>query len=55
MDGYVLAHEDPEARTAYRTLVLKLFIADRIALGSMDLLRLEIFVTRGLLAWLVMR
>lgn len=55
MDGYVLAHEYPEARKTYRSLVLKLFIADRIALGSMDLLRLEMLIARGLLAWLVTR
>ncbi|KAI1416109.1 hypothetical protein F5Y13DRAFT_206131 [Hypoxylon sp. FL1857] len=55
MDGYVLTHEDRKARRTYRNSVLKLFIADRIALGSVDILQLEHWILRLLLAWVVMR
>ncbi|KAI1270580.1 hypothetical protein F5Y18DRAFT_16479 [Xylariaceae sp. FL1019] len=51
MDGYVLAEEDDEMRQRYRHLVLKLFIADYIAGGSMEILWLELFVVRIILSW----
>ncbi|KAI1142481.1 hypothetical protein F5Y05DRAFT_402294 [Hypoxylon sp. FL0543] len=54
MDGYVLSHEDSEARQVYRNSVLKLFIADRIALGNVDILQLEHWILRLLLAWVAM-
>ncbi|KAI0842525.1 hypothetical protein F5Y06DRAFT_306060 [Hypoxylon sp. FL0890] len=54
MDGYVLAHEDSKTRGAYRNSVLKLFIADRIALGNVDVLQLEHWILRLLLAWVAM-
>ncbi|KAI1631748.1 hypothetical protein F4809DRAFT_147275 [Biscogniauxia mediterranea] len=54
MDGYVLSHEDAKTRRLYRHLVLKLFVADRIALGSMDVLGLESLIFRILLAWAVL-
>ncbi|KAI0853086.1 hypothetical protein F5Y00DRAFT_250841 [Daldinia vernicosa] len=53
MDGYVLAHEDDKSRRAYRNSVLTLFMADRIAMGSVDILQLEHWVLRLLLAWTV--
>jgi len=37
MDGYVLAEEDRVTKSRYRISVLKLFIADRIALGNVSL------------------
>lgn len=53
MDGYVLGCEDNKLRRVYRNSVLKLFIADRIAMGSVDVLDLEHWVFRLLLAWFV--
>ncbi|KAI4866740.1 hypothetical protein F4820DRAFT_457416 [Hypoxylon rubiginosum] len=54
MDGYVLAHEDTKARHVYRDSVLKLFVADRIAVGSVDILQLEHWFLKLLLAWVAM-
>ncbi|KAI0164336.1 hypothetical protein GGR52DRAFT_115473 [Hypoxylon sp. FL1284] len=54
MDGYVLTHEDTGARHMYRTSVLKLFVADRIAMGSVDILRLEHWLLKLLLAWVAL-
>ncbi|CAK7220476.1 hypothetical protein SBRCBS47491_004201 [Sporothrix bragantina] len=59
MDGFVLAQggeeEDQRIRRSYRTTVLSLFIADRLALGSVQLLHLEWFMLRVVLAWFVAR
>ncbi|KAL7623444.1 hypothetical protein AAE478_007126 [Parahypoxylon ruwenzoriense] len=52
MDGYVIAHEDSKARRVYRDSVLRLFIADRIAMGNVDILQLENWIFRLLLAWI---
>ncbi|KAI0387049.1 hypothetical protein F5Y04DRAFT_75805 [Hypomontagnella monticulosa] len=54
MDGYVLSHEDSQSRRVYRGSVLKLFIADRIALGNVDVLHLEHWILRLLIAWAAM-
>ncbi|KAI1773462.1 hypothetical protein F4818DRAFT_110435 [Hypoxylon cercidicola] len=54
MDGYVLAHEDTKARRVYRGSVLKLFVADRIAMSSVDILQLEHWILKLLLAWVSM-
>ncbi|KAI1389413.1 uncharacterized protein F4822DRAFT_427764 [Hypoxylon trugodes] len=51
MDGYILAREDTRSRRCYRNLVLKLFIADRIAMGSVDILQLEHWILKLSLAW----
>ncbi|KAI1802161.1 hypothetical protein F4811DRAFT_563440 [Daldinia bambusicola] len=51
MDGYVLSHEDDKSRQMYRNSVLALFLADRIALGSVDILQLELWAFRLFLAW----
>ncbi|GAP84568.2 putative DNA-binding WRKY domain-containing protein [Rosellinia necatrix] len=53
MDGYVLSHEDDKTRCLYRKIVLKLFIADRIAWGGMGMLQLLILLFRLLLAWII--
>ncbi|KAI1850716.1 hypothetical protein JX266_003998 [Neoarthrinium moseri] len=55
MDGYVLSNEEEDCRKLYRSLVLKLFIADQVAMGSMDLLWLESFIFRTVLAWIATR
>ncbi|KAI0108248.1 hypothetical protein F4814DRAFT_441778 [Daldinia grandis] len=52
MDGYVLAHEDDKSRRVYRNSVLTLFMADRIAVGSVDAIQLEHWVFRLVLAWI---
>ncbi|KAI1207342.1 uncharacterized protein F4807DRAFT_185467 [Annulohypoxylon truncatum] len=55
MDGYVLAHEDNESRKEYRSAILRLFIAERIALGNVDILRFETLTLQLLLAWACLR
>ena len=63
MDGYILSlagDEDTDKAVVglhkmYRSTVLKLFIADRTALGAVSLLQLEILVLRVLAAWVVAR
>ncbi len=51
MDGYVLAREDGRTRRMYRSTVLKLFIADRVALGMVPLVDVVWLICRGRLAW----
>jgi hypothetical protein len=51
MDGYILAETTPAEQKKYRMEVLRLFISDRIALGSVDLLKAELFLLKCLLAW----
>ncbi|KAK3327387.1 hypothetical protein B0T19DRAFT_161692 [Cercophora scortea] len=53
MDGYVLAHEDPEAKKEYRSCVLTLFLADKIALGIVPLLGAQRLALQVLFAWLL--
>ncbi|KAI0446208.1 hypothetical protein F4803DRAFT_58463 [Xylaria telfairii] len=53
MDGYVLAHEEDKIRYLYRRLVLKLFIADRIARGSIGILSLVALLLRILVGWII--
>lgn len=53
MDGYVLSHESGPDRNTYRSLVLKLFMADRLALGSLELLWLEHFIFKFTIAWVI--
>ena len=52
MDAYVVAQHDDRIRQAYRTTVLKLFIADRYFCGSYRALTIVLFTLR-LLAWWV--
>lgn len=51
MDGFVLAHESREVRRVYRHCVLKLFLADKMALGSVALLQMQRFAFQTALAW----
>jgi len=51
MDGYILADSTLAEQKKYRMEVLKLFISDHIALGSVDLLKAE-FLLKCLVAWL---
>ncbi|KAI0170614.1 hypothetical protein BJ166DRAFT_199420 [Pestalotiopsis sp. NC0098] len=51
MDAYVLEHESANERKTYRYLLLRLFLADRIALGSLELLGLEQLFLRVISAW----
>ena len=51
MDGYVLAYEDSKSRQVYRDTVSRLFLADRIGMGSVDILQAEHWILRLLLAW----
>ncbi|KAI2618149.1 hypothetical protein GGR54DRAFT_606206 [Hypoxylon sp. NC1633] len=51
MDGYVLSHEDGKAKQVYRESVLRLFVAEKVAMGSVDILQLEHWILRLLVAW----
>ncbi|GKT50319.1 uncharacterized protein ColSpa_10500 [Colletotrichum spaethianum] len=53
MDGFVLGHSDAPMRRAYRSLVLRTFLANRLALGSVELLDLQHFILRAGVAWLL--
>lgn len=51
LDGFVLYNCTPQEQTAYRTLVLKIFVSDRIAFGSVALLYAEFFILR---CWIIL-
>lgn len=53
MDGYVLTHTDDSVRCAYEEAVLRTFLAERLALGSTGLLRIQEILLRAVLAWTV--
>ncbi|TQN75310.1 hypothetical protein CSHISOI_00108 [Colletotrichum shisoi] len=53
MDGFVLGRSDARVRGAYRSLVLRTFLADRLALGSVELLGLQHFILRAGVAWVL--
>ncbi|KAM0254045.1 hypothetical protein ACHAP5_000031 [Fusarium lateritium] len=53
MDAFVLAQEDVGLKKAYRTAVVRLFVADHITLGSMGLLGMMEFVGRVGISWAV--
>lgn len=55
MDGFVMSALEPRARRQYRSLVLKRFVADRLALGDVSLLWLELLVLKACMAWVVTR
>lgn len=55
MDAYVLTHEDPATKAAYKECVLKLFFADRIAFGYVSVLEVQRFVTLAWFAWMLAR
>lgn len=53
MDGYVLAHESSQIKRVYRSCVLKLLLADRVAWGFVPLLESQRLLLQAGLAWLV--
>lgn len=53
MDGYVLEQEEAKERRMYMCSVLKLFIADQVALGSVALLDGLLLVVQLWLGWLL--
>ncbi|KAE9577733.1 hypothetical protein CGCF415_v003456 [Colletotrichum fructicola] len=53
MDGFVLGGDDSAKRSAYRSLVLRTFLADRFALGSVELLGMQHFILRAGFAWIL--
>ncbi|KAK1731059.1 uncharacterized protein BDZ83DRAFT_715329 [Colletotrichum acutatum] len=53
MDGFVLGQTDRQTRSAYRSLVLRSFLADRLALGSVELLDLQHLILRAGVAWVL--
>lgn len=57
MDGFALSLREDEAalHKTYRSTVLKLFIADRTALGMVAILQAQVFVVRAAAAWVVAR
>ncbi|KAI0881685.1 uncharacterized protein GGS22DRAFT_181472 [Annulohypoxylon maeteangense] len=55
MDGYFLAHEDSKSLNAYRSVILRLFIAERIAMGNLNILWLETLILQLSLAWACLR
>ncbi|SPJ72748.1 uncharacterized protein FTOL_02477 [Fusarium torulosum] len=53
MDAFILAQDDVGLKKAYRTAVVRLFVADHITLGSMHLLGMIEFVGRVGISWVV--
>lgn len=53
MDAYVLSHESESVKALYRNGVLRLFLADRLALGIIPLLNLERLLVQTTLAWIL--
>jgi hypothetical protein len=53
MDGYVLSQGPSSMRTTYRNCLLRLFLADRIALGIIPLLNLERLLLQVTFAWML--
>ncbi|GKU01859.1 cyclopropane-fatty-acyl-phospholipid synthase [Fusarium langsethiae] len=53
MDAFVLGQEDARMKTAYRMAVLRLFVADRITLGSTALLGMMELLGRAGISWVL--
>ncbi|KAL3608377.1 hypothetical protein FPOAC2_03372 [Fusarium poae] len=51
MDAFVLGQEDARVKKAYRMAVLRLFVADRITLGSTTLLGMMELLGRAGISW----
>jgi hypothetical protein len=51
MDGFVLGSGEPRLRKAYRSSVIKLFIAERIAFGLVPIVEAQGLIVRAWLAW----
>jgi hypothetical protein len=55
MDGFVLSHGSTREKRLYRSHLLRLFLADRIASGNLDLFWLEQLLLRATLAWFIIQ
>lgn len=53
MDAFMLKQEDIDMRKRYSSLVLRLFVAHRVALGSLLLVDAALIMLRSWLAWTV--
>jgi hypothetical protein len=53
MDGFVLAHGNGQLRREYRSVVSRIFLAERLSLGSLSLLAVEHFMLRACVAWIL--
>ncbi|KAK4191230.1 hypothetical protein QBC35DRAFT_24972 [Podospora australis] len=53
MDAYVIANESAETQKTYRRCVLKLFLSDRLAFGSVTLLEGQRLLVQSIVAWLL--
>jgi hypothetical protein len=53
MDGFVLSKCSDAEKWSYAWAVLKVFLADWVAWGDMDLFALEVFVLRAGVAWVL--
>ncbi|ROW13384.1 hypothetical protein VPNG_05504 [Cytospora leucostoma] len=53
MDAFMLRQDDAKLRKRYRSLVLRLFVAERFAFGSLLLLDVTLIVLQTWLAWSV--
>lgn len=53
MDAFILRQEDAGLRRRYRNLVIKLFIAERLAFGSLLLVEVFLILIQTWLAWKV--
>ncbi|KAJ4265598.1 hypothetical protein NW762_004892 [Fusarium torreyae] len=53
MDAFVLGQEDISLKTEYRTMVVRLFVAERIVFGSTGLLGMMELVGRGGVSWVL--
>lgn len=51
MDAFILAEGEPAEQESYRWQVLKLFICDRVAFGSVDIFKAEIFLIECAILW----
>lgn len=53
MDAFMLQQEDADMRKRYRSLVLRILVADRLAFGQLVLVDAALIVLRTWLAWAV--
>lgn len=53
MDAFILRQEDAKLRKQYRSLVMKLFVADRLGFGSLLFVNLTMIMFETWLAWTV--
>ncbi|KAL8327968.1 hypothetical protein RB597_004009 [Gaeumannomyces tritici] len=55
MDAFVLSSNDPDMKAVYRNSTLRLFIANRMAMGIVPLIEGQIFLLRLATVWLIIR